>query len=88
MPPGAGQEYHLPQIIHKIGKATEDRVLERIFLPIVMQYVEIKRQKPRREGRPRMSENTLSSVQSEKSMNNPGYDIPLFLYIGIHDIDN
>jgi hypothetical protein len=33
--------------------------------------MKIKRQKPRREERPRMSENTLSSVQSEIFVNNP-----------------
>jgi len=37
-----------------------DGVLERILLPIVKYSLAIKRQKPRREERPRMSDNTLS----------------------------
>ena len=37
-----------------------DRVLERILLPIVSYILIIKREKPRRSERPRMSSNTLS----------------------------
>jgi hypothetical protein len=52
---------------------TGDRVFERFFLPIVKYgIIKIKRQKPRREERPRMRSNTLSPVQSEKLINNPG----------------
>jgi hypothetical protein len=51
---------------------TIDIVVERFFADSQIYYLKIKRQKPRRKDRPRMSENTLSSVQPEKFVNNPG----------------
>jgi hypothetical protein len=44
--------------------------LERILLPMVKYSVEIERQKPRRSERPRMSDNALSSVQTQRFRNN------------------
>jgi len=38
--------------------------LSGFFADSQIRHMKIKRQKPRREGRPRMSENILSSVQS------------------------
>jgi hypothetical protein len=52
---------------------TGDGVFERILLLIVKYILNIKRQKPRREERPRMSEYTLSPVGSEIFMNDMGY---------------
>jgi len=64
---------YLARTINKTGTATEDRVFERFFFAdSQIEYLKIKRQKPRREERPGMSSNTLSSVQLAKFVNNPG----------------
>jgi len=55
------------RIIRKSATGTGDRLFERFFFAdIPLLHIKIKRQKPRREERPRMSEKTLSPVQSEK----------------------
>jgi hypothetical protein len=62
-----------PDYSQKLATATEDRVFERFFFAdSQIRYMNIERQKPRREERPRMSANTLSSVQSDIFVNNPG----------------
>jgi hypothetical protein len=62
-----------PGLFIKLITGTEDRVFERFFFAdIQIGHMKIKRQKPRREERPRMSENTLSSVQPKIFVNNPG----------------
>jgi len=63
---------NLSRFIDEIGTVTWNRVFERFFADIQIQFIKIKRQKPRREEQPGMSENTLSSDYSQIFLNNPG----------------
>jgi len=59
--------HELTRVIHRIYTTSKDRVFERFFFAdSQVQYMKVKRQKPRREERPRMSKNTLSSGSIRK----------------------